>query len=211
MPTELGSCAPAPSAKLLDSARPHGWTGEPMTGTAFSRRAAPDPSGGARNARWGVRAVAAAVISVVLLGGCGRSATFVDDIEDAARRAVANGRTLELAAATEFDWDRGHVFRPYAGAMVVNRGLGFRWKDEDFHGPHNDGTQLIVFVRDGRVVEDGEMPRCLPDFIGAKELETGIDRERAIFTLQPRDARCWLATPKVVALATPRLQGPNFP
>jgi len=55
---------------------------------------------------------------------------------------------------TDFDWDHFYAFGAYSTRRQIDRALGFHWGDaahSDF--VKSDGGSLLVFVRDGDVVE----------------------------------------------------------
>jgi hypothetical protein len=105
-----------------------------------------------------VLALAAATV------GCG---PFGDDVDgsldaltDAVRESDRTGVPFRLASVTSFEWDRVYVFGPYSTPEQIREQLGFDWPAaEDSKIEDADWMNLLVFVRDGRVVHAYEHDR----------------------------------------------------
>ena len=88
---------------------------------------------------------------------------------------------VDFARVGPSDWERVHFFRPYTPADSIHQTLGFHWPDADRTGiGSDDGVNLVVLVRGGRVVGWFEHPRNRGDLV---ELATGagFPRDRARF------------------------------
>jgi hypothetical protein len=88
---------------------------------------------------------------------------------------------VDFARVGPSDWERVYFFHPYTPPEYIQRSLGFRWPDVDQTSiASNDGVNLVVFVRDERVVGWFEHARNRGDL---KELATaaGFPRDRAQF------------------------------
>jgi len=79
------------------------------------------------------------------------------------------------------DWERVYFFHPYTPPEYVQQSLGFRWPDVNQTSiASNDGVNLVVFVRDERVVGWFEHPRNRGDLMGLATA-AGFPRDRAQF------------------------------
>jgi hypothetical protein len=102
-----------------------------------------------------------ALLAVALAGivaGCGPFWDGVgdssDEITDAVDAAGASGKAFRLANVTDFEWDRFYAFGGYTTPRQIDRTLGFHWGDAEHSDfVKSDGGSLLVFVRDGEVVE----------------------------------------------------------
>ena len=102
----------------------------------------------------------AALVALVLLGlGCHDEAkaqqAFLSSLSAELRRLSASerGGDFDLAAITQFDWDRFYVFPAYSWPELVNRELGFIWVGGAKSATlSQDRYQLLVFVKGQRVV-----------------------------------------------------------
>jgi hypothetical protein len=75
------------------------------------------------------------------------------------------GKTFRLKEATSFDWDKFYVFAPYTTPEDIQRSLGFNWSQSNCFGlSSRDDINLLVFVKDGKVVQFLEYPRGDVDF-----------------------------------------------
>jgi hypothetical protein len=122
----------------------------------------------------------------LLVAGCGPFSSDIDDPSDdiaaAVESASASGARFRLADATDFEWDRFYVFAPYFTQEAVDKQLGFHWGDaEDSLYTGTEGGNLLVFVRDGKVVKAFDQDSGHGDF-SCVETPHG---------LSPRDAVLW--------------------
>jgi hypothetical protein len=99
-----------------------------------------------------------AVALAAMAAGCGPFFDGIggssEEIADAVDEAGASNKPFRLANVTDFEWDRFYAFSGYTSPRQIDRALGFHWGDakhSDF--VKSDGGSLLVFVRDGEVVE----------------------------------------------------------
>lgn len=79
---------------------------------------------------------------------------------------------------------------PYSNDGHVRETLGFAWPAERRTSiDRSDGVSLLLFVRDGRVVEYAKHPRHHGDFAGLDG--RCFDRNRAVFTRVSGKADDW--------------------
>lgn len=66
---------------------------------------------------------------------------------------------IDLAAMTDFAWDRVYLFGPYSPPSIIYRQLGYHWYN-DVVGKiqYLDDHSLLIFVQKGKVVEYLENP-----------------------------------------------------
>lgn len=89
-----------------------------------------------------------------------------------------NGEPVLVSSATEFEWERMCVFRPFTPAATVNAQLGHRWG-----GLLDHDRPTAVFANAGRVV--------LHTYVAPRAIETppvrGVchDRDDAFLRWQP--------------------------
>lgn len=100
---------------------------------------------------------------------------------------------VDFAPVGPSDWERVYFFHPYTTSDHINQTLGFHWSDADQTSiGWNDGVNLVVFARGGRVVGWFEHPRNRGDL---KELATGagFPRDGARFrVVRDREGRAVL-------------------
>ncbi|RNB81122.1 hypothetical protein EDM56_25685 [Brevibacillus fluminis] len=66
---------------------------------------------------------------------------------------------VNLAAITDFSWDRVYLFGPYSPPSYIYRQIGYHWyNDVVNHIQYLDDHSLLVFVQKGKVVEYLENP-----------------------------------------------------
>jgi len=115
---------------------------------------------------------------LLVVGACSSG----DELAQALRQEIkqAHGAPFALAKATNFEWERVHVFAPYTPVEEVKRMTGF-----DLHRSENDqfleeGIALLVFSSGGVAVSHVELPRKYGDFSGLTN-DQGYTREEAVF------------------------------
>lgn len=115
-----------------------------------------------------------------------------NQLEDALARAVRMYRVgyaseIDLADFTDFNWDRVFVFPPYTALDTIDAAIGYGWaRGVNLSLPVNGSVNLLVFIRDGRVVRHIEMPRSEADFSGAAE-QSPFTPQTARFFLPDED------------------------
>jgi hypothetical protein len=70
------------------------------------------------------------------------------------------GAVVDFAQIAPFAWDRLYIFGPYTPPEEIDACLGFHWSEywrTSIRG--NKGHNLVMFVREGRVVHWFEHPR----------------------------------------------------
>lgn len=66
---------------------------------------------------------------------------------------------VDLAAVTDFSWDRVYLIGPYSPPAMIYRKLGYHWyNDVVGHIQYLDDHSLLIFVQQGKVVEYLETP-----------------------------------------------------
>jgi hypothetical protein len=119
--------------------------------------------------------------------------------------AVASGATsFDFAAHTESAWDRVYVFGSYSSRQQVEQSLGFTWPGYDKSVVQaQDGNTLVVFVRDGRVVDWFDSPPGVN--LGWVANAGGYSPEHATFRVERSDGRVELkpTAPATAAAAAP--------
>lgn len=91
--------------------------------------------------------------------------------------AIAEGGEINMQKITPFVWDKFYVFEPYTSGQYINQTLDF---ESSLRGPDYDELQLLVFVRDNKVISSISYPRYFPggDFLP----ENTYSQNEAIFT-----------------------------
>ncbi len=65
-----------------------------------------------------------------------------------------DGSDIDLATAFDLEWDRAVLVHPYSPGWVANDALRFERYPKDEVITQGDGTYLLVFARDRRVVAE---------------------------------------------------------
>lgn len=65
-----------------------------------------------------------------------------------------DGEVIDLAVAFDLEWDRAVLIGPYWPGALANEALGFDHYPMDAVIAQGDGTHLLVFARDRRVVAE---------------------------------------------------------
>jgi hypothetical protein len=125
------------------------------------------------------RTLTLAVLALIACSGADRSL----ERRIAAQGRRAAGTTVSLGSLTEFPWERLYIFPPYTSREVIDRELGFTWKQASRTGiARDDGIALLVFVDAGKVVRYVVQPRSDGDFAAVKT-PGGLSRADAVFTV----------------------------
>jgi len=112
------------------------------------------------------------VLAATLLAGCAPFSDGIGGSSDEVADAIAAGKPFRLADLTDFEWDRFYSFGAYLTNERVDEQLGFHWgKAEASDFASSDGGSLLVFVRDGEVVEafDQDWDDGYFDCVGGRE------------------------------------------
>jgi hypothetical protein len=124
------------------------------------------------------------VLFALGLAACGRGTP----VSDAIRSRSVDGATIRVAEITTFGWDTLHVFSPYTPDTAVCSRLGERLQDCSKRVPAtvDEGSYLLAFSRDGRVVHLERYRRGTADFC-----ETGcvleLTNRQAVFRVDRID------------------------
>ena len=78
--------------------------------------------------------------------------------------AIAEGSEINMQKITPFAWDKFYVFQPYTSEKYINETLGF---ESSLKGPDYDELQLLVFVKENKIISSINYPRYSPggDFL----------------------------------------------
>lgn len=88
-----------------------------------------------------------------------------------------------MAAIAPFSWTRLYIFAPYTPPDRITAILGFPSPGASGAINRSDFISLLVFVRDGRVVESIEQPRSQGDFATVHDT-AGYARDSAQFVVR---------------------------
>lgn len=108
---------------------------------------------------------------------------------------------VKLQSLTTFQWDKFYVFTPYTSIENIYNILGFQWRGAIKSGiNHRDDINLLVFVKDKKIVEYLEYPRSHGDFYKIKKAN-GFNAEEAIFEVREENlGEPWLVLYELGAL-----------
>jgi hypothetical protein len=108
-------------------------------------------------------------------------------IETLSQDSKPSPKILSLKDVTDFDWDEVYVFNPYTTHEEIESQLGFKWSDGDrIDLGSRDDINLLVFVKDNRVVQYLEVPRGRGDFILSSDDVAGLSPQQAKFEVRPQ-------------------------
>jgi hypothetical protein len=127
--------------------------------------------------RWAFGLAAAAALALMLtwlwLGATGFATARL-------REAVARDEVIELKKFTAFEWDKVHIFAPYAPPEQIKSDVG-----QEVRFPHSrsEGHCLLVFLAGSSVIRSIEIQRNHADF---SELHRagGYRPEEAVFVVK---------------------------
>lgn len=93
------------------------------------------------------------------------------------------GAVVDFTQLGPSGWDRVFIFHPYTSESVILEALGHPWPDADRTSiGWNDGVNLVVFTRAGRVCGWFDHPRNWGDLLFVAS-RSGYPREEALFTV----------------------------
>src|SRR3954447_22701482 len=134
---------------------------------------------------------------VVCIAGLGLAVYFTRDEDNlqadnllaenftkAVTQAPDNGGKVELPALARFEWDRVLLVQPGTSRAAITRRLGHEWTGIDTV----DGGDLLLFVKDGKVVRFADY-RGSNTFEGFERPFDEIAREDATFSVRDRVVR----------------------
>ena len=90
-------------------------------------------------------------------------------------------------------WDRLYVFPPYTPLQTIESQLGFPWPQNHWTSIEwNDGVNLVVWVRDGKIAQWLEHPRqqelkelALPEGHARKDAKFAVEQIKVGIGLAP--------------------------
>ena len=104
------------------------------------------------------------LLAVALLAACGRPGADISR-EIARQFQLSGGGSVNLAQAVPGPWEEVCIFGPYSDNIAASNALGFDWNAESKTSIlSDDSISLLVFVRDGNVLDYVEHPRADGDF-----------------------------------------------
>ena len=141
------------------------------------------------------------VIAVVCLGAVyawvfSNRDEAIEGLAQSIERAAASGGddVLNLAARTEFAWDRVYILPPYTDAQAVADRLGAAAGEaaEQTDIATRDDVTVLAFSRDGTLVQVIAFPRDRGDF-SVVDRPRAFERADAIFYVEPMPGQAdWL-------------------
>lgn len=72
-------------------------------------------------------------------------------------------REIDLHSVTDFPWDTVYVFGPYSSKRDVVKIIGVPWNGST-DVADDEGTHLLIFMQDGKVVRYTDLGRGTTDF-----------------------------------------------
>lgn len=102
------------------------------------------------------------VLVVAMFGAC----TAKAPVSERVGAAVRQGQVADLAKLAEFGWDKAIVFSPFTTREKICKPLSAQWPDCAASVPAvvDEGTYLLVFANQGRVVHHEMHSRANGDF-----------------------------------------------
>lgn len=106
--------------------------------------------------------------------------------------AVLSGdTTVNLRNIPSPSWQRVYIFGPYTHPSTISPALGFIWTGSDVDTiESSDGVNLLLFVRDRRVVMSVLHPRAEGDFV-PDDVGHDFSRDEAEFAIVRRPSDNW--------------------
>ncbi|MGV2882478.1 hypothetical protein [Paenibacillus taichungensis] len=84
--------------------------------------------------------------------------------------------TIDFKKITGFSWDKVYVFTPYTPEEEINQQLGFNWSKANLI-EYYDSFNLLVFVKENKVVQYVKFPRTNGKFIVESKNEFAPDEK----------------------------------
>lgn len=102
----------------------------------------------------------------------------------------SGGKSINLAEAVAGPWEKVCILGPYVNNDTAKTTLGFEWDVEAKTSiTSNEGISLLLFLRDGKVIEYAEHPRNQGDF--SNLTMKCFLKENAVFTQDPSPMKGW--------------------
>ena len=100
-----------------------------------------------------------------------------------ANKVAKDRGLLRMAALTDFQWERLHIFTPYSSWDTIEAELGFAWPEgRRLHLEEREDICLLAFVESSRVVRYVAQHRRRGDFSGLHR-KVGYARDDAVFRI----------------------------
>ncbi|MFC5497803.1 hypothetical protein ACFPOE_09700 [Caenimonas terrae] len=131
----------------------------------------------------------ASLLLLAALAACSRPGAELSH-EIARRFQLSGGGSVNLAEAVPGPWDEVCVLAPGADNVAANNTLGFGWNAESKTSIRsNENISVLVFVKDGEVLQYVEHPRADGDFsrLGGK----CFPRQDSVFVQEEIPAKGW--------------------
>ena len=129
------------------------------------------------------------LVVLAALSGCGRPGADISR-EISRQFHLSGDGSVNLAMAVPRPWEEVCVLAPYADNIAASNTLGFDWNAESKTSIHSDdGIALLIFVKDGDVLDYVEHPRADGDFsrLGGK----CFAREESMFVHESIPLKGW--------------------
>lgn len=99
-------------------------------------------------------------------------------------KTISNKNELiDINDFISFDWDKLYVFKPYSTSSIIDKELGFSWKDvKDTGISQNDSYCLLVFIKEGEIEKYLNWPRSKGDF--SKLERVSYLKDESIFNIK---------------------------
>jgi hypothetical protein len=109
---------------------------------------------------------------------------LAENFTKAVTQAPDNDNRVDLPALARFDWDRVLLVQAGTTRAAISKRLGYEWTGIDTV----DGGDLLLFVRDGKVVRFADY-RGSNSFAGFDRPFAELPREAAVFSVRDRVIR----------------------
>lgn len=110
-------------------------------------------------------------LSLLVLAGCSFGGPEENKtLEKTISSEIQHKKTdsIKLSSETSFQWDKAYLFDPYTTQEGMNKQLGFKFKDPgSLHS--RDDIQLLLFVKNDKVVQYAQISRKNGELINQKE------------------------------------------
>jgi hypothetical protein len=129
------------------------------------------------------------LLASLLLSACERPGADISR-EIARQFHLSGGGSVNLAHAVPGPWEEVCVLGPQSDNIAAGNTLGFDWNAEGRTSIQtNRGISLLVFVKDGEVLDYAEHPRADGDF--SRMSGKCFAREEAAFVHEAIPAKGW--------------------
>lgn len=125
------------------------------------------------------------ILGSILFTGCQHNIAMDDEFIEKKMDSIGLDKgqnEVDLNALTDFSWEEAYIFQPYTTPEYMTEKLGFKWNNTIGMG-YRDDINLIVFVKDKKVVKYIELPRKYGDF-ASSDIENVMTPENSIVTIE---------------------------